>query len=430
MLRPVDLSRVTLVSILANLVLISALLPYVSPVPIKTTDVQLTAGGLAVLALLFLTLVEPWKITVRAEDLTILVIGLLVLLYVDFRTVPMDTVWLRDCGTVLLCFPIYFAIRNLYRYTSPWALVAVVSVYLTAILVEAADPSLYLSTFAKLMSDVRLGGSGGLNGLTPEPSYMGDLSVLFCISIYFFHREFWKRHKVAKWYIVISSVAMAVISRSATGVAVGLAVAIPAWFTSSMSTRIKIILPIIMGLLAGGAWRLLSGSPEQFFISSLLQRPLNAVNDESFIERFSLAAVATLGIPYQPFGTRQLNFEPLLVEKALNSSAITVVWPDPQTRNFVASYVTHRNVAEGGSGVGYTIQRMGFLSFLAILVLLSFVSGFRGHWIVRLFLLAYILNASPSASTFWFVIGCCAAPRRSNAGEPLKWSPTAPLLRE
>lgn len=403
----------------ANIVLVLALLPYVSPLPIRNMDVQLTADGAAILVVLLLSVVEPSRITICKEDLVVLAIGLFMLFYVDFAAVPMSFAWLRNCGTVLFCFPVYFAVRNLYRYMSSRVFCAVIVFYLMVIILEAVSPSFYISTFARTLSDVRLGGTGGLNGLTPEPSYMGDLSVLFCVSLYFFHPDFWRKHRAAVWLIVISSAAMIIISQSATGAVLGVVVALLAGLASPRPLKIKLAYVTVLLALLGVSGEMLAGSQARggLVLASILNRPAAALNDLSLIERFGAPLVSVLQLSSAPFGTGQLSPEPKLVDSALDSGVVDALWPDPMAQEQLLEWLTYSDV---GSGLGFTIQRMGLFSLLLLSVLLSLVRGFRGQWVVRIFLIAYILNASLFIPTLWFVIGCCVAAHRSGLSNSVR----------
>jgi hypothetical protein len=415
MLKLSRIAETKVVHVLANIVLVFSLLPYVSPMPIKNMDVQLTANIVAILVLLFSCLVEPWRITVWKEDLIIAGLGLLMLFYVDFTVVPLDLVWLRSCGTILLSFPVYFAVRNFYRYMSPWVLCGVVLAYLLALILQVIAPSVYSATFAPLLSDVRwdVASSRGPNGLTPEPSMMGDLCVLFAVSLYFFHRDFWKRHRASACFVVISAALMLIITQSATGIVLGIVTLFLGVLVSQYSAKTKMALlaaPLVFAGLAGQALNF-GQSRGGVFLSSVLDRPSAVVQDFSFIMRSAVTFLGVAGLVHRPLGTGELSLNPTLVNKVFNGGVALALWPDSAVRDSILEWITYR---DRGSSAGFAIQRMGIFTLLVLGLLLSLVRGFRGQWVVRVLLLAYLLNSSLFVSAFWFVIGSCVAVGRQD----------------
>lgn len=187
-----------LVGLCANAVLVTALLPYVSIVVEPSLDVQLMALATACVALLALFVLTPGLLTVCRMDLAILGIGLLTLLYVDPGIAAIDLeATLRGCAPIILAFPVYFAVRNLYRFMSPRVFVAVVIFYALALLIQLRSPAVYTALFSHFLSDTRWTPESGRgpNVLCPEPSMMGNMCVLFAVSLCFFHRQYWQRHK-------------------------------------------------------------------------------------------------------------------------------------------------------------------------------------------------------------------------------------------
>jgi hypothetical protein len=392
-------------------VLFTALLPYVSPVVLPSLDVQLMALATSSAVLLALFLFAPWLLRPCRADFWILGAGLLTLVYINPGIPGTDlAVALRACAPIALGFPVYFAVRSLYRYMSPRVFIAVVALYFSVLLIQLKFPGVYASLFSPLLSDTRFTPEAGRgpNGLTTEPSMMGDMCLLFVVSLYFFHRRYWERHRLAARFIVAVSGLMLYITKSATGVVLALAVAVAALLGSRASARAKAV--AVSGMLAGillvGEILSLSEVRGALIFSALARNPLLVFQDESFAGRCTNVFVGLYQLPEAPWGNGDVRPNVELTDQALSGNMATRLWPDWRFRDVFVDLIASR---DNVSGVGGMIQRMGLFGILVVVVVVHFIRGFRGKWVVRIFVLGLLLNSSMFISILWFIVGCCVA---------------------
>jgi hypothetical protein len=394
--------------VLANAVLIAALLPYFSPIPITGMDAQLTALVVSVLSISVLLIFAPRYFKLTKLDVWVAGVGLLVLFYIDLSRVSLNVLWLRTCGTMLLGFPVYLAVRIFYPYMSPRVFVRIVAIYLVVLLFQITFPYYYLSIFKHFLAEIRWepGSIRGPNGMCVEPSMLANMCVLFVVSMYFFHREYWREHKKQVAFVFAASAIMLLISQSATGVVLAMMVSFLALLFSKRSVLVKGIAvgAIVVAVIIGGIVASAGSSRGAEFVSSMAKNPAVIVQDPSFALRFVGLFLGLHSLPDVPLGTGELLLDYKLADKAWEGRTMTTLWPDRQLRQYVREYVMERS-----SGLGPMIQRMGVFSFAVFGVLLWTIRGFREAWVVRVFLLALLLNTTLFASTIWFLVGCCAA---------------------
>lgn len=396
------------VRFLANLTLVAALIPYASPMPVKAMDAQLTGLIVSTLAIIFLSIFASRFISLNSRDLTVLGAGILVLFYIDLGKVPLNVQWIRTCGTMLLGFPVYLAVRNLYPYMSPKVLTRVVGLYFAVLIFQITMPYYYLAVFKRFLSEVRWepGSVRGPNGLCVEPSMLGNMCVLFVVSMYFFHREYWKTHRTQVKFIVIASALMLLISQSATGIVLAFIVGFLALLFSKKSffLKVAVVAALVVAVIIGGLLAGAGSSRGAQFVSSMAKNPAIVLQDPSFALRFVGLFLGIHGLPDAPLGTGELLLDSKLADKAWEGETMRTLWPQSDLRAYIRDYVMER-----ASGIGPMVMRMGFVSFVVFWILLASIDGFKEAWVVRAFLLALLLNTTLFASTIWFVIGGCAA---------------------
>jgi len=373
-------------------------------------DVQLTALGTSVGILFALFFFARRTLSFRREDLLILGLGLLSLVYVSpgaaFKDLPAT---LRACGQIAMAFPVYFAVRNLYQYMSPRVFVGVVALYCRALFLQMWLPSIYASTFAHMLSDTRWFADEGRgpNGLCTEPSMMGNICILFIVSLYFFHREYWKSHRNAAYFVVVASCVMLVITKSGTGAVLALVVALAALLSSRLSMVAKCAIlgkSLLVTVPVAGSLGA-SDSRGASVLSGVASNPLWILGQYSFADRLLGLYVGLHQISSQPFGSFDVQIDPDATDRALDGDVAVHVWPDSSFRSLLSDL---RALRDDNHGAGAVVERMGILGVLIILLLMFYPRGFHGKWVVRAYIVGILLNASLFISTLWLVIGCCA----------------------
>lgn len=408
-----------LVGSCANAVLATALLPYVSIVVQPSLDVQLMALATSCIALLVLFILVPGLLTVCRMDVSVFGIGLLTLLYVDPDIAAIDMqATLRGCAPIVLAFPVYFAVRNLYRFMSPRVFVATVIFYGLVLLIQLRSPATYAALFSHVLSDVRWTPETGRgpNVLCPEPSMMGNMCVLFAVSLCFFHREYWQRHKSAARFVVAASLVMLFLTKSATGVVLALVVALAALLGSRRpaSAKAAVVSSLAVAVLLLGTLSSSSEARGSLILASIARNPLLVLQDYSFGERCVGLFVGLYSLPEAPLGSGDVRINVGLTNKALNGSMAAYLWPDGTFRNFLVDITS---VHSNNLGLGSMVQRMGLAGVFAAAALVFFVRGFPGAWAARLFVIGLFLNASLFMPTLWFVLGCSAELERLRGAE-------------
>ena len=392
----------------AGTVALTTLFPYVSPVLITSMDVQLMALVAALATLFALVFVAPHLFGFCWTDLHLLALGILTLIYVDPSVQSADPqVAIRACAPVLLGFPIYLAVRVLFRYMHPGLLVLTVAIYLAAILLQMKFPDGYTFLSSHLISEARFAPEEGRgpNGLTPERSMMGNMSILFALSILFFHRRYWQSHRVAKYFVVLGSILMLFMTKSATGVVLALLVAL----TGTLESRLRKIHKIaVLSCVAGGIFILgqslnLSEARGSVALSAISSNPLTILQDYSFATRTTNIFVGLDELSEVPFGTGDVRPNLDLATDAFGGDLAGRIWPDATFRSYMTDVVASR---DNISGVGGMIQRMGFLGVIVGLYPIFLIRGFRGMWAVRVYAMGLLFNASMFIPTLWFMVGC------------------------
>jgi hypothetical protein len=404
-----------LICFCANAVLVTALLPYISPIVVPGMDVQLMALGTSTLLLIGLLIVTPRIFSFAREDLLILGMGLLSLVYVNpdiaFDDLPAT---LRACGQIVFAFPVYYAVRNLYRFMSPKVFLWVVALYGAVLFLQVLFPSAYAATFAHLLSDTRFFADEGRgpNGLCTEPSMMGNVCMLFVVSLYFFHREYWQSHKNAARLVFAASCVMLLITKSGTGVVLALVVALAALLSSKLSIRSKglILAASLLTMIPLGQLLSSSESRGSLILGTIAGNPLSILDEYSFADRMLGVYVGLNQIPQQPFGSLDVRINPEATNSALNGDVAIFIWPDPTFRSLL---VDLRSLRYDNHGTGAMVERMGIPGVLILASFLVYARGFQGKWVVRAFMVGMLLNSSMFISTLWFVLGCCIELQRT-----------------
>jgi len=417
-------SRSGIICFCANAVLITALLPYMSPIVLPDMDVQLMSLGISTAILFGLLLIKPGMFSFQKEDLLILCMGLLSLIYVSpdiaFDDLPAAT---RACGQIILAFPIYYAVRNLYRYMSPRVFLAVIALYCAALVLQVWLPVVYKSTFAHMLSDTRwaVDEGRGPNGLCTEPSMMGNICTLFIVSLYFFHREYWKTNRKAALFIVAAACGMLIVTKSGTGVVLALVVAATALFSSKLSKIAKVatLAASILALVSLGPLLGSSESRGASVLSGIAVNPFFILEEYSFADRLLGIYVGLYQIPDEPFGSFDVRIDPEATNSALNGDVAVHLWPDPSFRSLL---IDLRSLRYNNHGTGALVERMGIPGVLILATFVLLPIGFPGKWVVRVFLVGMLLNASIFISTLWFILGCCVEIRRTEQCDPQKIS--------
>jgi hypothetical protein len=403
-------SESRMLRLLSNLVLVTALLPYISPFPIRLMDVQITCHLTSLLAIALILLFAPRHLDVTRTDLLLLIAGTVALFYVDYTRVDVNFFWLRNCGTILIAFPVYYAVRILYRYMSARVFVAIVVLYVAVIVFEVTFPSVYFAIFTHLLNEVRWypGSVRGPNGLCVEPSMVGNMAVLFSIAPWFFKQDFWKENPRARWVVFSCSAILLIMSHSASGFVVAAVVLACAIVSSKIGIRRKIIIAACVCaavLIAGTA--LQNSDSRAAYISLAIKNPTLALQDPSLGQRSINAYLAVYGLTQAPFGTGRIVIDQRITDPAWSSDLMKSTFQDPD----LLTFLRHWSRETSFSGIGSSIHRMGLLFVVILFGLTTLIRGVPKSGIIRVFFWIVLLNGALITPTYWLIFGCCTAQR-------------------
>ena len=417
--------------ILANLVCVSALLPFVSLLQLPglpRTDVQLTATIIASTVLFFLLMSALRMLTVTKTDLVLIFAGFFSLMYVDWSRTNMSIEWVRSAGQILLGLPVYYAVRNLYKFMSPMALVFTVALYFAMLLIQIFAPSLYYGVAPVILSDVR----SGLAGLTQEPSQMATLAIFFILAPLIFKKDSWGKHRRAYWFVILTSTFMLVMTQSATA-AFLVIVLLLVWFLALSKVRTFWKVLLLVGLLAlNRAARNVEVTANELNRAESIaleaaRNPLYAIQDRSLAMRQTGLYVGLINLPQIPFGNGSVTTDYSLADNALRSSVMDwLARPEdwPVIYAYAMGTYEHPTLGFIGGGIsllGQGIQRMGIFYLVIMGLLLMLIRGPRESLLFKVLFLAFVTNGPIVMSVIWFMLGCFAAvntaPRKMGVGK-------------
>lgn len=418
----------TIVSFLANLVLVAAMLPFVAVMPVFSSgayrsDVQPTGAVIAILVIMILMVTTPKTLTLTRIDLLLFLAGIFSLIYINWGSTDFDLVWLRRTGQILMGFPVYYAVRNLYNYMSPRIFVFVVAAYLAVILLQLFALPVYDTIAPIILSEVRSSIEStrtGIAGLAQEPSQMATLAFFFILAPVIFKRDFWVTHRKAYWFVIFASVIMLVLSRCATGVFL-MIVLLLAWLflVSRGLTRRKFILSVVLLLLVLSArsFDLPVASRWGTYALVVARNPLYFIQDPSLAMRQSGLYIGLINLPRIPFGTASVAIDYGLIDQAWLSPLMD--WLVPYERPAVYAYSMGFYQQPGGvfigggiSLLGHSIQRMGIFYLLILAFICWQLRGPRESVLFKILFLAFLTNGPIAMSVIWLMLGWFVALRQ------------------
>ena len=401
---------------LANLVLMAAMFPNFSPLLLQGTDAQLFGFAISLFALAWLLIFDRCVIGIVKEDLILLGIGILYLVYTDFWTVPLDALWLRRSSVFLVGWPVYFAVRLFYRHSSDRTLLVGVWSYFASFALQSLVPS--VSEFYRfVLPDIRfesgLGLQGplrGAHGFALEPAMLSMYALVLLFSIQYFKPHHWRENPGDRRWMWILCLGMVIFDFSATGYAAGLFTAFLCVGYRRLSVRkvasgILAALVLLMALLFLGE-EVLEKSRGYLLFSAVVKEPRILLEDESLTRRQIGTLLALDGLWEHPFGDGRIVMDDSRLRKAWNSPLVQAVLPT-RTEGLL-------DYCDGGklvSPYGQGIHRFGLLYFAFMGYLFSLVRAPRFSWAIRALMFITLLSVTPANSIIWFLVGCCVALR-------------------
>jgi hypothetical protein len=393
---------------LANIFFFFALLPFMSPVPVRS-DVQLPAFIVAVL-LIAIDVVRG-KFTMGA------VLGIFFAIAVwSFCFVLPDGIFtLRERVGMLLAFVVYYVVRKHASRFSHKTLYVAILLNFAVTMFQWQFLDLYNAMAPYVIRTVKQFGymGRGMSGLSAEPSFLSAMALAHGLLV-FYYRKYGGMSPRLFWSGLGMSVVALLLSRSATGfvflfVVIAIAVVYYAFRGMRPSLWVGLIAAIVIGLaiIIGP----MADSRGGVIVVAAYENPKQVVSDGSAQERTRSLVVGVLSLYHHPLGAGGGAF-PYVASEMNERYRLERVFE-------VARLETVGGVLNAG---GLYLAEMGFLFvfFLAVVLMASFrldVFSLTYSWLALMFIL---LTFSITFPLTWILLGITARHRPGTKPPPVK----------
>ena len=398
--------------LLANGILVVLLFPYASPVPIPT-DVQPFGIAAAAGALFLLFFVRGYVWNLDRTDGLLLVIAIVYAVYTDWSTTKLDMWYFRKSAIMLLSFPAYWAVKQLYPQMSGRAVFLVAVTYLVLTLSQRFFPPLFnafANAFIPRLANLHAGR--GLTGPTPEQSFLAYIALSLPIVFKLIVAKDPDRDSALNRRLFLSICAMAfvlvMLAGSITGLTFGGILVVALWLASSKSMGVFIRRLTTAGMIfvalafVGVA---LVGLRAQRLIKYAITDPSLILIDESIAARYVQITIGTYTGLVQPLGTGRSVGNVEVFENGARGLGLDSYVPETSM-----SYIRRQRMTNGDIAVlspfADSIARMGLI-FIAQLLLILAIMRYPPYALSsRLFFLMGIASSFPlSFPIFWLLLG-------------------------
>jgi hypothetical protein len=398
--------------LLANALLVVLLFPYASPVPLPM-DVQPLFIALAFSALFLLFVVRGYVWNLDRSDAMLLVIAVLYAVYVDWSTTKLDLWYFRKSAIMLLTFPAYWAVKQLYPRMSSGVVFWVGVAYLLLTLAQRFAPPLF-NIYARLFIP-RLANTGfgrGLTGPAPEQSFLAYLALAFPIVFILISAKDPDRDSPAnkrRFRILCAiSFVLVMLAGSVTGLAFGGILLVSLWLATSPTKGIMFrratgafLVFVVLGLI-GAAF---VGLRAQRLIKWALTNPSLILIDESIAARYAQITIGTYTGIVHPLGTGRSVGNTQVFEEGARGLGL-----DSYVPQVSMSYIRQQRLDNGDIAVlspfADSMARMGMVFVVQLLLLIAIMRYPGASLASRLFFLMGIASSFPlSFPVFWLLLG-------------------------
>jgi len=398
--------------LLANALLIVLLFPYSSPVPIAT-DVQPFFIALALGALFLLFVVRGYVWNLDRADAMLLIVAVVYAVYVDWSTTKLDMWYFRKSAIMLLTFPAYWAVKQLYPRMSARAVYWVAIAYLVLTLSQKFLPPLF-NLYAKVFIP-RLANTGfgrGLTGPAPEQSFLAYLALSFPIVFILIAAKDPERDSPAyrRMFYTICGIAfvLVMLAGSVTGLAFGGVLLVSLWLASSPTRGVMLrratgafLVFVVLGLV-GAAF---VGLRAQRLIKWAFTNPSMILIDESIAARYAQISIGTYTAVIHPLGTGRSVGNTQVFEEGASGLGL-----DSYVPQVSMSYIRQQRMDNGDIAVlspfADSMARMGLVFVVQLLLLIAIMRYPGASLASRLFFLMGIASSFPlSFPVFWLLLG-------------------------
>jgi hypothetical protein len=402
--------------LLANITLFASLLPYFSFFPIQSTDIQIMGHMVSVIVLIILIVFLPDYLAFDNEDKLLVMAGMISLLYI-WGNIRLDVQWLRVSGLILLGFPIYYVIKNLYKFILPKVFFVIVLVYFIVLILQIFAFDLYQNIFSRYLTSIRYipGSNRGPGGLCLEPSQMAVLSALFLFMPFILHYDYWEKNKLLFVLVSVISIIMILVSRSASGVVLLFCLLLAyiliikrRLFLDKIKVVFLLFIIILSFLIIQVGYVRYSRLGD--FLNEIKINPLYLIYDPSFSKRFICIPIGILNLTNQPLGTGNTYIDPGVIYYHFENPVVqSMVLPEYQIEvlDYILNGFTTNSIAMG-------FYRMGIIFIMIIFILLKLLRGNAYSILYYILFFSFIISGSLGNSAIWLMLGLISAQRKIN----------------
>jgi hypothetical protein len=401
------------VTALANVFFFFALLPFMSPVPVRS-DVQLPAFIVAVL-LIAIDVVRG-KFTIGAVQGIFLAIAV----WSFFFVLPDGIFTLRERVGLLLAFVVYYVVRKHASHFSHKTLYAAILLNFAATMFQWQFLDLYSRLAPYVVRTVKEFGfmGRGMSGLSAEPSFLAAMALAHGLLV-FYYRKYGGMGPKMFWSGLGMSVVALLLSRSATGfvflfVVIAIAIVYYAFRGMKPTVWIGLIAAVVIGvaLIIGP----MADSRGGAIVVAAYENPKQVVSDGSAQERTRSLIVGVLSLYHHPLGAGGGAF-PFVASEMNERYRLERIFEQARPD-------TVGGVLNAG---GLYLAEMGFLFvfFLVVVLMASFrldVFSLTYSWLALMFIL---LTFSITFPLTWILLGITARRRPGTPPPPARPDPAA-----
>ena len=395
-------------SFLINLAALFCMIPYVAPFPVET-DIQYPV--IILCGLIFLIDIYKNNIRFNNFELYFLFLSIASLIYinpfVDFEYVIPKRI------ALLAAFIIFFVFSRYWAFINPKYLLIGVLINFSAAILQMLSPDIfeYFSAIigrAFTVSGLSYNaGAGwrGLTGLSPEPAYLGGLSIVYFLVGY----VLWCERRISKKiFLVFSTLAIMLnlLSLSGTSAIMLLLVIVSLIIFSKIAFRYKLLYLLGLVLAFSVLFNSLGDSFRSFnVLNSIIQNPLFLTEDySSALRSMSLAVGVESMIQGNIFGNGvgTLGFVATDIMEGSNLKNL-----------FVSSIMEDGREKEAFSTLALYVTELGLLFIILLIWLYSRPLSSNYRNIVRVPIFLFIVTAfSIMFPPFWLLMA--ATDKRAN----------------
>lgn len=397
---------------LGNGLLFFTLLPYTSPIPLKS-DIQLVAAAFAVLIILVKIFIDREPIKLGWSELGIFFMALVFLVYATPEAWKDSGDVLRKSSAMMLGFVIYLAAKLTYKSFSIKVVMAAAVCHLFGALLQQFNPSLHKTLVLPFLNMIRAGLARGIGGLCSEASFLANIAVFLPLIAWIVTgngEKMTKKMWITLWVIVA---ALFALSQAATATIYGIVVLLVFGFSRGIKSSVKTILILAtcsVVIMALGP--MLPKTRATSLAEVAINNPRLVIEDPSASMRLVGHYLSGPSLIERPLGTGEVKLDEDYFWYLWNKYNIDS-WYEVDVSRLSAQFYA---IGDGLTDFGANCLRMGWI-FVAMLAFWMFqYRGTRFSAVVIAFVALGVFSSIPIVFPgYWLLLGCVQAFRDREA---------------